>query len=310
MNNKHLFGYPVTGRYGLGNMLFPWARCYLWCADNKIPMIAPTWTKLKLGPYLRRERDKRNYQRFFHNDSYIFGFRKLFLLVTLPKVSEQENDPINDILSNRNTIRTFEGWPGMFEPLRGKSNELHRELVRITRHQYLPRSVVSTPFIGIHVRRGDFRVPDETDLQKGVVNIRIPLEWYIKTLSKLLDGLEFQAKVLVFSDGSDDELADLLAMPGVERSKETEAITDMLLLSEAQIMIASGSTFSMWASFLGQVPCIWYPGQCRQRLLNSNSNEMEPEVATETSIPESFLAIAKDRLKHSKSLFDAAVNPH
>ena len=29
-----VYGYPVLPRAGLGNMLFPWADCYLWCRDH------------------------------------------------------------------------------------------------------------------------------------------------------------------------------------------------------------------------------------------------------------------------------------
>jgi hypothetical protein len=39
------------------------------------------------------------------------------------------------------------------------------------------------------------------------------------------------------------------------------AIADLWALSNANVLVASGSTFSMWASYLGRMPVIWHPGQ-------------------------------------------------
>ena len=50
----------------------------------------------------------------------------------------------------------------------------------------------------------------------------------------------------------------------------------------ARLLIASGSTFSMWGSYLGQVPSIWHPGKLLQRvLLDQPDKEFEwaPGVA-------------------------------
>jgi hypothetical protein len=43
----------------------------------------------------------------------------------------------------------------------------------------------------------------------------------------------------------------------------------------------------MWASYLGQMPTIWHPGQMQQRL-NSDAR-FEVEVGFGKEIPESFL---------------------
>jgi hypothetical protein len=58
------------------------------------------------------------------------------------------------------------------------------------------------------------------------------------------------------------------------------------------LLIASGSTFSMWASYLGRMPVIWYKGQLRQRLYyESPASEIEIALA---EIPSgSFLEAAE-----------------
>jgi hypothetical protein len=71
----------------------------------------------------------------------------------------------------------------------------------------------------------------------------------------------------VFSDGTDEELAALLALPAVQRRDYGSGLGDMLGLSRSKLLIASGSTFSMWGSYLGQVPTIWHPRKLLQHVL-------------------------------------------
>ena len=47
-------------------------------------------------------------------------------------------------------------------------------------------------------------------------------------------------------------------------------MADLLALSRSELLIASGSTFSMWASYLGRMPVIWYPGRLKQKLYFDN----------------------------------------
>jgi hypothetical protein len=72
--------------------------------------------------------------------------------------------------------------------------------------------------------------------------------------------------VWLFSDGNDAELADILKMPAVQRLHFGSALADMLAMSRSNVLVVS-STFSMWSSFLGAVPSIYYPGQRHQTLL-------------------------------------------
>jgi len=45
------------------------------------------------------------------------------------------------------------------------------------------------------------------------------------------------------------------------------AIADMIALGRCKVLVSSASTFSMWASFSGQTPTIWFSGQIRQELI-------------------------------------------
>ena len=299
---NHIFGYPILGRHGLGNMLLPWARCYLWCKDNNVPMIAPIWTQLRIGPYLRRDRDKRNYNRLFHHRGYISGIRRIFYLLTLRRVPEERRDEVVQRSAEFNrSIVVLRGMGDYFESIKSRHTELMAELRRITKPAFADTGLSHKKFVGIHVRRADFSIPSDTSvLRQGQQNYQIPLDWYISALKSIRACLGWEAEALVFSDGSPNELKELLSLPNVALYSGGSAITHMLALSEARVMVASGSTFSMWASFLGQVPCIWYPGQRRQCVIGlGNDADLEPEWERGEALPANFLAVVRQRWGHT-----------
>ena len=67
----------------------------------------------------------------------------------------------------------------------------------------------------------------------------------------------------------------------------------MLALSNAKVLVSSASTFSMWASFLGQIPTIWFPGQMRQKLINDDSI-FEGVIDYYQALPTSIIRIIKN----------------
>ena len=54
------FGIRLGGA-GLGNILFPWATALVYAKNNNLERIQTTWRNLKIGTFLRKERDKRMY---------------------------------------------------------------------------------------------------------------------------------------------------------------------------------------------------------------------------------------------------------
>jgi hypothetical protein len=278
-------------------MLFPWARCFLWCRDHGVPMVAPIWTQLRIGPYLRHERDKRNYQRLFRHHGYVDRVSRLLLLALAQRVSEDLSSESLREPQSGITLVVFKGVGELFSPLCLRHDTLLAELKSITRPVFVDASLANTAFIGIHVRRGDFSVPrDDRELREGRTNCRIPLRWYVSALNAIRSALLCPATALVFTDGSETEIQELLNMPNVRLFRGESAITDLLALSGARAMVASGSTFSMWASFLGQVPCLWHPGQRLQCVISSDEDGLlEPEWENNGSLSASFLEVLRER---------------
>jgi hypothetical protein len=133
----------------------------------------------------------------------------------------------------------------------------------MTRERWVCRAdEVGAVAIGIHVRRGDFDQASSEDdfILRGA--IRTPIEWFVQSLCAIRRIRGDAVPALVVSDAPDGALAPLLRQEAVKRVDTGSAIGDLLVLSKAQLLIASGgSSFSGWAAFLGQMPTLAYPGQ-------------------------------------------------
>lgn len=292
LNNSKLFGYADIGRFGLGHSLLAWARCVVWCHKTGATMLAPHWFRFRLGPYIRREYDKREYFRLFKHEGYVHGWERLRLLLFSTKINAEMNLPDRAFSPSSPTLVIFRnavaGNENMhFHEIRGYQDLLLNRLKSITRDKYKPTPVFE-PFVAIHVRLGDFTKIDKLDVaRQGLHNVRLPVKWYANILEGLRQRTGLKLPAIVFSDGEDKELYPLLQLPAVKRSPVQSSITDLLSISEAQLLISSGSGFSTWGSFLGQVPRICFPGQIRVTILDRMEDEIESE--TEKNISDTFI---------------------
>lgn len=261
--------YPQLPRAGLGNMLLVWARAVLFAEINSIPVVAPTWGQIRVGPYLRCERDKRYYANLFSHKNYVSIFRyfmtkiarkQLYYNYAISKVdlSKLEFQGIGCHLFIFNSIPH---WSDYFRDLKEHQRFIKQRLLSSIRPSVF-RSIFNRPApeIGIHIRMGDFMVLQNGDNFTKLGNVRTPISWYIKVIYALRAIAGYDVTVTIFSDGHDDELYELLKLPKVSRSPSASALSDMLTLSRSKLLItSSGSTFSSWASYLGQCPTIWHP---------------------------------------------------
>ena len=284
-----LYGYPELGRYGLGHSLLAWARCHIWCQAHQATMLGPIWLRPRIGPYLRRERDKREYFKLFNNAGYQGEPLRSWLLLTAKKLAAESLAPATPPPSTGATpvrVLVRDEPAGNFEApvpeVRGPGPALLGALSAITRPAYLPRAYTDAPFIALHVRLGDFSAFDPTHVANGQHNRRLPIDWYCDALQALRRALGQDMPATVFSDGDDSELTALLSLPQVRRAPDAESVTHMLEMARARAIISTGSGFSLWSAFFGQMPRITYP---RQRLVQVNdSPELEVEYTAGSDI--------------------------
>lgn len=239
-------------------------------------MLLPVWPQVKVGPILRRETDKRSYVGLFRNNGQHVGVlhsvaRKIFAR----KYCEDEMHAAGE-----GDVVNVSGMKGLFEPLAGYNTLILSRLQSILTPS-VKASVHETSrgsYIAIHVRLGDFGTNAQSALgpSRGQNNTRIGIEWYVNALQAVRQSLgddDYPARV--FSDGADHELKELLMCKGVERCTSGSAVGDILCLGRSRVLIASASTFSMWASFLGQPFTVWFPGQMRSQLHMKDGTEVE-----------------------------------
>lgn len=261
---------PILPRAGLGNMMLVWAQASVFAKLNQIPMIEPFWHPIRLGPWLRGEKDKRYYGNTFISSS-LFEQAKVSTTAKLKLATLHYNLPVKKLdssffLENKSSKRIFvfndfPQWQDYFGNIREENQFIRDKLIKQIhprkRQEILERQ---PPNIGIHIRLGDYTEPKPSADFSIDRNTRTPLDWYVRVLQSLRALLGYPVQATVFSDGRENELKQILDLENVELSKNESALSDMLTLSRGSILISSShSTFSGWASFLGQMPTIRYP---------------------------------------------------
>jgi hypothetical protein len=258
------------GGAGLGNILFPWATAIVYAKAHNLTRLQTTWKNLKIGTFLRKERDKRMYFDLFTGKDGVGGLKKFLLL------------------NFTNKVKYFSSMDALFEPFKHEHNFVKTELLKIINPYHIEKAEEFNPnSVALHIRMGDFEEPEnEQLLRDGAWNYRLPLKWYIAIIEKI--RLKSNLPIYIFSDATNKELEEILAFDNCKRAYFGSAISDMIALSRCKLLVSSASTFSMWASFLGQIPTIWFPGQMRQKLI-SNPSIFEGEIDYTDKLPTTLI---------------------
>lgn len=272
------------GGAGLGNLLFTWARATIFAKKNNYPMINTTWKSLKVGPLIRGELDTRGYSDLFEEKS-LSSVQKFFKLMTYKRIKEDAQVSVE-----KNTIIVFEGMKNEMEDIKNDQSLVKEELLKIVRKKHLDAiKDYSGKGITVHIRMGDFYTPSsEDEIRANRKNCRLPIEWYIHTIEKIRNKVNSNVPVNIFSDAKDSEIEQILNLPNVTRYYFGSSIADMLAISKSQLLIASNSTFSLWGSYLGQMPTIWFPGTLRIQLFDNPLKEIEIDYDDE--LPRTLLS--------------------
>ena len=245
---KGLYAYPLVGRTGLCNMLFPWARAFVFARKHKCSIIAPQWTTFnRIGPWLRRERDKRYYTGQFTNDGYVKGLHRWVALMSNITRRITENDwNLGEIDSG---IVVFRGLGNYFNDFAEDAEIVKQELLKIVSPNILlALDRLPTRFIGVHIRAGDFVSTGQN----------MPLDYYMRGIEAARELVKETMPVLVFSDAKQGQLDSLTQAADVKIMPPAPAIHDVLALSRSSALVGTNhSSFSEWAVFLGGMKSIW-----------------------------------------------------
>lgn len=245
-------------RAGLGNKLLVWARALVFSHLNELPLFVSNWAEVKIGPFLRNEKSKRQYWGYFVTANQPSILRKLEFAMS----KRTEDPPLRRVGGSKKKLlyvfREMPAWPDYFKDLREFRSLIRDRFYQNISPKYLGHAQrQEAPVIGVHVRRSDFREPVAGEAIGNTCNQRTSLDYYIKTVQMIRDIHGAQLPVTVFTDGREDEIADLLSLPGVEIVEKNPDIVDLLLLSRSRyIVVSPGSTFSYWAAFVSDASVI------------------------------------------------------
>ena len=131
----------ILHKAGLGDRLFPWARCRIFSYVNDIPMLATTWIQIIVGPILRGENDSRIYHDLFKaNSRDIHGLKKIYIEYISKKTPEPEvfNQPFK-FKPLDNTLFQFYGSKEYFLNLNTWQELLYNEIRLITHEKWLKK---------------------------------------------------------------------------------------------------------------------------------------------------------------------------
>lgn len=249
MSNRVIrIGQPRIGRAGLGNELLPWARCIVWCRDNAALEGPYAWRRLHVGPYLRREQDKRQYHREVRSNlTPWLRFSVSQRMLSGPHVLEGDQAPIGSF------VRVFEGLGNYFHDIRGESEYIGMRLRGMAK---VPLECTKRPStIAVHVRRGDFAPPSAAEV--GRSNTATPIAWYESAIEAILDAVPNVAIEIYTDQPQHPDVQTLLAGPNVELARPGTALQHMFAMATAGALITSNSTFSGWGAYLGRLPALW-----------------------------------------------------
>ena len=233
---------------GLGNLLFPIARAVIGAHTDGGVFVHPTMRQIKIGTFLRNEPDKRTYGSVMRRRTA--SQWKTWLESKLLK-SVSENDV--ELHLKPRAIR-YQGMKNYFYDLDG-----HHELVSnwLKSNANVQDNAIEEYDIAVHLRFGDFFTYVKGNTSPGV---RLPFSWYYDAVEMAREKLGGgEKKIVLFTDGRPSEVKELLDKWGakMDPGTNTNATATMLRLSQAKLLVASRSTFSMWSAYLGNCQCIW-----------------------------------------------------
>lgn len=260
------------GGIGLGNLLFSWARCAVFCKRMGATQIYTTWPQVKPGSWIRWESDKRHYGGMFRPLSdEVCGLNKLLALSKLQAIDERHWKTASQ---ETDQVVVFRGLARYFLDISAADEYgwLRKRFFEMIRDQGLAQREWA-PHIGVHIRRGD--MPGFESRSERTGNMQLPLAWYRDVIERLSAETGRSLEIGVCSDGTEQELAELFKLPHVRFVKGRNSLEDFLYLANSRLLVGSCSTFSQWAAYLSGRPSIWHPVFERSGGLGNGSMELE-----------------------------------
>ena len=257
--------FPKTG---LGNMLLVWAKAFVFSDRNNFKLVTSSWWGIRWGSILRREKKSRFYLGYFQNTPWL---ERIATVIHLPFYRVVKNPQFFKTISVEkrdktiflfDSLQTHEEMFFEMMPFREKiRSELFKMLSPRVKKELLKYQV---PSVAVHIRRGDFVRS----------NLATPLQYFTTLINVVQSALPMQYPVTIFSDADIADLQEVLSLPNTMLAAEKSDILDIILMSQAKILITStSSSFSYWAAFLSDALVV-VPSDDWQHKIKSGDNTL------------------------------------
>ncbi len=259
--------FPKTG---LGNMMLVWAHALVFARINGLEIITSSWWGFRWGTLFRRERKKRFYRNYFKETSFVkrnlYRWKLFFTeVVKDPDISEltPEEKQSRKIFLFQKTIREND----LFKFLRDHQALIKEEIFKVLDDKKKEElNKYENPQISMHIRRGDFKIGNQTT----------PISYFTDIIHLIRKQTGNNFPVTIFTDGTRDEIKELLTLPQVNVAEDKADILDILLMSNSRILILSkDSTFSYWAAFLSDALVIMAYNDWQDQIKKTNEKYVE-----------------------------------
>jgi hypothetical protein len=254
----------------LGNELFLMAKAFIAASELQLRLLPTAWAL-----------NVRGYRRFFRSSALDF-LRPYTLRALLPThtFSEQdfvatgERDYGKAVVSYAQRHRLAEKTAFLFltEGLWGEFYSIRTAAPFIVKALYGTRYTLENLYhyeklainkplvVAVNIRLADFVAADAGTDFRGLWNTRIPLEWYTRVCRSVRQALGDGVTFYLVTDGAEADLRDFIAefSPLIHFDRENADISNLLIMSRADALVCSISSYSEWAAFLSKAPYLWY----------------------------------------------------
>lgn len=232
------------------------------------------------------------YENLLHSTPHIHEPALIYIGTALP------NRPAGSI-PHAFIFSQIPHWRDPFNGLKEHQNTIRDALWSLIRLKYIEQIRRQVPpVISIHIRRGDFRELSANEDFTKVGSVRTPLHYFRTIIHQFHEICSPIIPITIFTDGTEQELSELLALPNVKISPRQPAIVDLMLMARSKVIVSSaGSTFSQWAGFLSEAAFIHHPDHFHTPNRSNHLNAKYYE-GTLTGTPQQRNALLMETLTH------------
>ena len=220
---------------------------------EKNEKIIVLWSPKDIVSYFTSLASSKNIHFYFYGMKKFSWWWRIELL--LEKLNYYINEPLETFMTKKRHIYFIDSWKHSEDMSYIQNHK--QEIKNLFHPNESVMQKISNSFgefngytIGVHIRRGDYK-----EYLSGRYYFSIE-KWakYIRFMSSQITDRNVRFLICSNEDGIDKELLKMVSDTNIFSIENTNGITDLYALSKCDYIIGVPSSYSQWASFMGDVP--------------------------------------------------------